>query len=199
MKKIKRHWLKTSTFAGLILAAGPTMAFWFCPPVSSEHSANNASSTAYPSYPMSYKEMRIAPSHLVQIVGLSESKSPMPSPLERSGPGGIKPPVPNSAYPGGTISDIRLEKGSDADNYYLTIYLTGYQPEDIGVSANRGSLMIYSVRSEEHRHQAEGDYRYMKSFRRFSRRISIPPDANLGGLTRTNGASTVEVVVPRMR
>ncbi len=198
MNHMIKRWL-TLSFMGLILFTESSMAFWFCSPMSSGQSENNASSIARPSYPMGFKEMAITTKPPHHTVGFNESKSPMPSPLERSRPGWMEPPMPYPAYPMRPASGIRLEKGSDADNYYLTIHLTGYQPEDIGVTAGRGGLMIYNIRSEEHRHSAEGYYQHMTSFRRFSRRISLPPDADSVAMTRTNGDNKVEVVVPRMR
>lgn len=118
---------------------------------------------------------------------------------EGSMPPAMKPSMPYAPYHMGGMPDIRLRRWSDANNYYLTIYLSGYEPADIGIAVNYGQLVIYNTTSEQRRQQAEGYYQLMTSFRRFSRRMSLPRDANPAAMTRTNGEATVEVVIPRMR
>ncbi len=194
-----KHSTKTLTFVALVLFAGPSVAFWFCPPMSSGQTEKNYSSVPQRAYPIDFRSMTTSAQPPIYTVGFNESKSTMPSPLEPSAPPGMGPPRSYPQTPMGPAPDVRIERGGDANNYYLTIYLTGYQPEDIGVRIDRGSLAIYNVRSDERRHQAEGFYQQMTSFRQFSRRISLPHDADPSRMSRTNGIGTVEVVIPRIR
>lgn len=194
-----KTWLKTLFVMGFLLFAGPTVAFWFCPSMPSWQAEKNYSQIPSSFNPRRFREAATAAHPPIYRADFSESQSPMPSPLERLGPQGMQPPKPYPAYPMGPAQDIRIEQGSDAENYYLTIFVTGYQPEDIGVTIDHGSLLIYSIRSEETRHQTEGFFQHMTRFRRFSRRISLPRDADPSGLIRTNAAGTVEVVIPRLR
>lgn len=201
-----KDWLRKPVYRGLIvsglmLSTGPCLAFWFCPTPSNAQSDKAYTSPAPLEYPRALREFAPTNYPYVQLTGVNNGELP---PYDSSSEGGpmplaTNPFIPYAPYPMGQMHDIRLRKWSDANNYYLTIYLSGYEPADIGVAVNYGQLMIYNTTSEQRRQQAEGYYQQMTSFRRFSRRMSLPRDANPAAMTRTNGEATVEVVIPRMR
>jgi HSP20 family molecular chaperone IbpA len=143
---------------------------------------------------------------------LQEPELPMPSPFSYLPPPyspippslGLPPPYPSltpslgpaSSY--ATKPTMRIETGSRDDSYFIIVHLMDYPPEDIGISVAPGNnLVLYSTRSEEHQDQAEGFYRHMTSVQRFSRRLSLPGDADASRMTRVNKEGKIELTIPR--
>jgi HSP20 family molecular chaperone IbpA len=141
-----------------------------------------------------------------------EPELPMPSPFSYLPPSfpsippslGPPPPYPSLVPPFGPASsyatgpNMRIETGSRDDSYFIIVHLMNYPPEDIGISVAPGNnLVLYSTRSEEHQDQAEGFYRRMTSVQQFSRRLSLPGDADASRMTRVNKEGKVELTIPR--
>jgi HSP20 family molecular chaperone IbpA len=141
-----------------------------------------------------------------------ESELPMPSPFSYQPPSyssippslGLPPPYPSLTPSFGPASsyatgpNMHIETESQDDSYFIIVHLMGYPPEDIGISVDPGNnLVLYSTRSEEHQDQAEGFYRRMTSVQRFSRRLSLPWDADTSRMTRVNKEGTIELTIPR--
>ena len=88
--------------------------------------------------------------------------------------------------------------------YRLTIRLSPNQkPEDIKIEPRGRGLLISSVResyssSEQENQNGRG---YSRSFSfssgRFQRRLGVPPDANLGAMTRSDQDNSVIIILPR--
>ena len=96
---------------------------------------------------------------------------------------------------------IRFEKGMDEKGYYLTAQIGGMAPEDLLIKPMHGSLMISSTQmsQSETRDQTAGrSYRFSRSFGNFSRRISLPFDADIENMERTDSDGAVTLFIPRL-
>ena len=106
-------------------------------------------------------------------------------------------PPPSRAYAG--RGGIRFEKGKTDDAYTLRVYTGRRRPQDIEVTADRGYLVLRSVRSEQITRNQQGGYSYSRSFSRFHRTLPLPRDAVPAQMSRTDGDGIIDIVIPKQQ
>jgi HSP20 family molecular chaperone IbpA len=101
---------------------------------------------------------------------------------------------------------MRVERSADQDNYYVTILVAGMEPQSLSVTVEGDRwLAIRTEDSRESTYQntAENGSAYYRSYSYSSgsnsRRISLPPDADVAALQREDGEGQVQVTIPRRR
>ena len=122
------------------------------------------------------------------------------------GQGGFEPPTA-MGYP--AAGGLRIERRADEHGYYLRIHPGGTAPEAVQVTPMGRSLVISTNRSvqSEHRQAPEQVYpgyrRWSYSTHRSSgvmqRRISVPRDANMEAMQRTDSEDAIMITLPRFR
>ncbi len=109
-------------------------------------------------------------------------------------PGGAGPQAPGR---------LRLSPEIRDDAYVLIIDLDGRDPAEIDVSARPNTLLITSRRSAETSNAERFDdgrgYRrgWSWSSGQSSRRLPVPPDADLSRMRREQGDQQVRIIIPR--
>lgn len=124
-------------------------------------------------------------------------------------------PVPQSAAPGGNPSrdsnvahrrsadQARMSQERTDEAYILIIDLNGLAPENVQVRPFGQSLLVRTRHdARTHRSETFGDgrgyrERYQISTGSSSRRLPVPPDGDLAGLTREDSAEQVRILIPR--
>ncbi len=125
------------------------------------------------------------------------------------------PPLPAFAPPYGNPSpdpgaaqrwsrdQVRMSQVRTDDAYLLIIDLNGLVPENVQVRPLGRSLLVRTRRdARTHRTETFGDghgYResYQFSTGSSTRRLPVPSDGDLAGLTREDSAEQVRVLIPR--
>ena len=135
------------------------------------------------------------------------------------GPYGYGYPYPATpdtpwAHPGPERGDIgmarptrlRIERGGDANNYYVTIQGANLAPEAVTINLEGGRWLAIGTGEADTTHQediAPDRSAYYRSFSYSSsnraRRISLPRDADVGAIRRENTGNGVRIVIPRLR
>jgi len=114
------------------------------------------------------------------------------------GPAGWQSPQP--------VPNLQVQRGSDQDNYYVTIRVSGMAPEAVTVTVERGRWL--AIRTEESRESSYEDTAadqsaYYRSFSYSSgtntRRMRLPQDADVASLQREDGEGQIRIVIPRRR
>ena len=100
------------------------------------------------------------------------------------------------------LRGVQLQQEMDERGYILKIHTAGKDPSAIQVTPKGRSLLIKSSQSHrtEHRDDQRSDYRSYSFFSRsggFKRRISIPWDADVNQMSRTDEPELVTIVLPR--
>ena len=113
------------------------------------------------------------------------------------GYGGYMPPAPSASY--GGRGGVRFEKGKTDDAYTLRVHTGRRRPQDIEVTADRGYLVLRSVRSEQTSRNRQGGYSYSRSFSRFQRTLPLPRDAVPEQMSRTDGDGIIDIVIPKQQ
>jgi HSP20 family molecular chaperone IbpA len=101
--------------------------------------------------------------------------------------------------PGAPADSVRLERQATKDAYRLLIHLKGYQPSEIAVSVVGNALVVRSVRAEGLNRVEQGGYQFVRRTHRFERRMSLPRDADVAAMRRTDKEGLVEIQIPRRR
>lgn len=121
-----------------------------------------------------------------------------PSGFSRGYPGSGRPaPRPTSG--------LRIAREASEEAYTLTIHLNGMSTEEVEVRA-QGNWLVLSRNDSEQRVQQDSfdDGRgYTRSYSfstgSASRRLSVPPDADLSAMSREDGENSVRIRIPRRR
>ncbi len=138
----------------------------------------------------------------------SQGFEPPPPPYPGYGPG----PGPGSfgGYPGprgssfGPANGMHISRATSPDAYELTIELTGASPQDIQVRAQGQSILISRESSTEQvqKDSFDNGRGYTRSFSyssgTSSRRLRVPPDADLSAMSRTDAESSIHIRIPRV-
>lgn len=116
----------------------------------------------------------------------------------------MRVPSPNSgAVRHWSTGQVRMSQDRTDDAYLLTIDLNGMAPENVQVRPLGRSLLVRARRdARTHRTETFGDGRgyresYQVSTGSSTRRLPVPPDGDLAGLTREDGAEQVRIMIPR--
>jgi HSP20 family molecular chaperone IbpA len=105
-------------------------------------------------------------------------------------------PPPTNFRRGGAI---RMEKSQDEQGYQLLIHINGdVDPESVQVTVQGNSLLIERQQSmqQEERNDEGRFYSFSRSSSSFRRRISLPRDADVGGMQRSTEAGVIRITLP---
>jgi hypothetical protein len=129
-----------------------------------------------------------------------------PSLLFGWGPYGYGPPWGHGPGTGAAFAGLRIQRGADADNYYVTVRLSGIQPQAVAVTVQDGRwLVIRSEAQDEVSYQGgTPDLRgYAQGFSyndsRQARRLRLPPDADASAMQREDQDGQIRITLPRRR
>jgi HSP20 family molecular chaperone IbpA len=121
-----------------------------------------------------------------------------PWPTSNQGLGGWQTPQP--------VQRMRIERAADQDNYYLTIRVSGMEPQAVAVSVEGDrwlAIRRQDSRESSYENTAEDGSAYYRGFSyssgSTSRRISLPRDADVAALQREDGEGQIRIVIPRKR
>ncbi len=121
------------------------------------------------------------------------------------GQGAFEPPSATGyPAPGG----LRIERRADEQGYYLLIHTGGLAPHAVQVTPMGHSLVISKTQSlqSEHRQAPQEihpgyrrwSYSTYRSSGAMQRRISVPRDANIEAMQRTDREATILITLPRV-
>ena len=91
----------------------------------------------------------------------------------------------------------RTSQRTTAEGYHLDIHFTGIKPDDIAIKAKNHTLFVSVDRTEKNQQNRPGNYSYSYSSASFSKRISIPADANIVEMKIERSKNIVTVTLPR--
>jgi len=131
-------------------------------------------------------------------------------PVPQSGPSWSGPgwtgPGPGGWQLPQQVRQLRVERSADRDNYYITILVSGMQPQGVTVTVEGDRWL--AIRTEESRessyeNSAQDGSAYYRSFSYSSgssdRRISLPQDADTAAMQREDSQGQVRITIPRRR
>lgn len=146
-----------------------------------------------------YPILRTAGPHLAALIALAIGSAsahaawPYPpgwGPGPAFAPPYVAPPARATAH---------IQRLGTADAYVLRVRLRGYQPGDISVTTEGDALVIEGRLAGSVERQAPNAYGYQRGSESFRRRMSLPRDADIEHLSRTDGEAEVLVTIPRTR
>ena len=110
----------------------------------------------------------------------------------------FQPPLPPSSMPYRSYGGVRIEKGMDQDGYKLHIYPSkDIDPESIQVRIVGRSIIIESKQSFQQEERSDrGFYSYSRSSSNFRRRFSIPRNADIEHMKRSQNEGVVTITLP---
>ncbi len=124
-------------------------------------------------------------------------------PMQAFGPADAPARGAAHASPRPHPGQIRMRQERTEDQYLLIIDLEGLPPERVEVRPFGRSLMVRTrIDARTHRSESFDDGRgYRESYRvstgSRTRRLPVPPDADLAGLERVDSKQQVRVIIPR--
>jgi hypothetical protein len=125
--------------------------------------------------------------------------SPMyAQPPEAYGNPMFQPPMPPSSMQYRSYGRIWVEKGMDQDGYKLQIYTSNdIDPASIQVRIADHTIIIESKQSYQQEERSDrGFYSYSRSSSNFRRRFSIPRDADIENMKRTENNGVITITLP---
>jgi hypothetical protein len=110
----------------------------------------------------------------------------------------FQPPMPPSSMQYRSYGRIWVEKGMDQDGYKLRIYTSkDIDPASIQVRTVGRSIIIESNQSFQQEERSDrGFYSYSHSSSDFRRRFSIPRNADIGNMNRTENDGVITITLP---
>jgi HSP20 family molecular chaperone IbpA len=106
-------------------------------------------------------------------------------------------PYPESVTGFRYSGHIRLQKGENADGYYVRVYLDGLSPGDVQAYV-RGNRLVLQVaqrdRYESYRPNAGSASQWQMQFRR---QLRLPYDADWSRMTTSSNNDVMEIYIPR--
>ena len=98
-----------------------------------------------------------------------------------------------------TPQQLRVIKDQDFSNYYVYIELEGIKPEEVDIQRQGSQISIRQMRGRMEETQSENFYRSYQSYSSFTRRLSLPPDADpdMSKMKRENKDNLIRVVIPK--
>ncbi|MGD8590615.1 MAG: Hsp20 family protein [Chromatiales bacterium] len=110
----------------------------------------------------------------------------------------FQPPLPPSSMQYRSYGRIWVEKGMDQDGYKLQIYTSNdIDPASIQVRIVGHTIIIESKQSYQQEERSDrGFYSYSRSSSNFRRRFSIPRDADIENMKRTENNGVITITLP---
>jgi HSP20 family molecular chaperone IbpA len=95
--------------------------------------------------------------------------------------------------------NIRMIKDQDYANYYLYIELQGLTAEEVDIQRQGMGISIRQVRGRMEEQESRDYYRSWQSYSSFSRRLTLPPDADPDSskMTRENHENYIRLTIPK--
>ncbi|MBL3590830.1 MAG: Hsp20 family protein [gamma proteobacterium endosymbiont of Lamellibrachia anaximandri] len=110
-------------------------------------------------------------------------------------PGYMGSPSQTSGYR--HFQRLRVEKSRSEAGYVVRIHTQNIDPQAVQVDVKGRFLMISNDTSQEaERSNDRGSYSYSRSSSSFSQRISIPRDADVEKMKRTESENLVTITLP---
>lgn len=110
----------------------------------------------------------------------------------------FQPPMPPSDMQYRSYGRIWVEKGMDQDGYKLQIYTSNdIDPASIQVRIVGHAIIIESNQSYQQEQRSDrGVYSYSRSSSNFRRRFSIPRNADIENMKRTENNGVITITLP---
>jgi hypothetical protein len=110
----------------------------------------------------------------------------------------FQPPLPPSSMQYRSYGRIWVEKGMDQDGYKLQVYTSNdIDPASIQVRIVGHTIIIESKQSYQQEERSDrGFYSYSRSSSNFRRRFSIPRDADIENMKRTENNGVITITLP---
>jgi HSP20 family molecular chaperone IbpA len=114
-------------------------------------------------------------------------------------PMGFFPGQPDFANAPGRSAPLRVERNATAEGYSVRIFLEGRTADTLRVTQEGRWLVIHSGQDDNQQYTSDqqGGYSFQRSYRSAQRRFTLPPDADISKLTRTDSEGLVELSIPR--
>jgi HSP20 family molecular chaperone IbpA len=92
---------------------------------------------------------------------------------------------------------MRFERDRDQAGYHLRIHLQGISPDAIQVNVQGHSLVVENRESQQiERRSDRGRYQFSSTSSSMRRRFSLPPDADVGALQRSDEEGVIVITLP---
>lgn len=91
---------------------------------------------------------------------------------------------------------VRFRQDQDDAGYHLRILLQGYSPDAIQVSVAGRSLLVQNKEAHRVENRNEEGYSFFSTSSSLRRRFSVPWDADLGGMQRTEKENEIVITLP---
>lgn len=95
---------------------------------------------------------------------------------------------------------MRVMQDQDFANYYLLIKFEGLKPEEIDIQRQGPRISIRQMRGSIEESESGNVYRQYQSFSSFTRRLTLPPDADpdVSKMKRENQENFIRVTIPKL-
>lgn len=96
-------------------------------------------------------------------------------------------------------TSLRIVKDQDRSNYYVYMELQGIKPEEIDIQRQGPRIIIRQVRGRMEETESEGEYRSYQSYSSFTRRLTLPPDAEPDNskMVREHKENFIRLTIPK--
>jgi hypothetical protein len=107
-----------------------------------------------------------------------------------------------SSYQG--VGGIQVRSGSTPEGYHIWVIPgRGIKPEDILVDLDRGSLLLRTAQgggteTSQHYPTPGYSYSYRSGYRHFQRRVSLPRDVDINGMSIKSENGVLSIFLPRI-
>ena len=100
---------------------------------------------------------------------------------------------------GAQSQQLRIIKGQDFSNYYLYIELSGIKPDEVNIQRQGLNIIIEQQRGRMEKNQTENYYSSYKTYSSFTRRLTLPPDAEIDPLKmkQENKDNVIRLTIPK--
>ena len=94
---------------------------------------------------------------------------------------------------------LRIVQHQDFSDYYVYIELEGIKPEEVDIQRHGPQISIRQVRGRMEESQSGDVYRSFQSYSSFTRRLTLPPDADpdMSKMERENKDNYIRLRIPK--
>ncbi len=103
---------------------------------------------------------------------------------------------PSSEGVGGFIPIVNTREGENA--YHIDVDLPGVNKDDIKVDIHKDILTISGERKTKEEVKEEDYYKVETSFGKFSRRFTLPDNADIENIDARSEDGVLEVIIPKL-